>query len=108
MSAPGTPGPWRWSANPSGGARVDAARIGIADVLSRAGVAHPVQESCIANARLIAAAPDLYEALEALLDHPVDMGANCLGSCRPGINEHEADCPYSLASAALAKARGGK
>lgn len=62
-----TKGPWAWYENPSGGCRVQTLNVGIADVLSRAGVPHPVQESCAANARLIAAAPELLEALEGLL-----------------------------------------
>ena len=63
-----TKGPWAWYENPSGGCRVQTTGVGIADVLSRAGVPHPVQESCAANARLIAAAPEMLEALERLVE----------------------------------------
>lgn len=62
-AAAATPGPWHHSQNRAGGARVDAPTIGIADVLSRAGVAHPVQTSCTANAAFIAAARSDVPAL---------------------------------------------
>jgi hypothetical protein len=56
--AKATPGPWGWAPNPHGGARVQKPNAGIADVLWRAGVEHPVQQSCEANADAIAHAPD--------------------------------------------------
>lgn len=87
-----TKGPWVWYENPSGGCRVQTT-VGIADVLSRAGVPHPVQESCAANARLIAAAPELLEALER-----VEREARRL---------HVDDIlDLTAARAAIAKARG--
>ena len=92
-----TLGPWSWSANPSGGARVQTSSVGIADVLSRAGVAHPTQESCEANARLIAAAPELLAACEAALVIIGDRNAN------PWWGDTEAKL-----RAAIAKVRGGK
>lgn len=75
-----TKGPWAWYENPSGGCRVQTLNVGIADVLSRAGVPHPVQESCAANARLIAAAPELLEALERVgkLDAHGCLTRDCL------------------------------
>ena len=91
-----TPGPWRWSQNPHGGARVETPRVGIADVLSRAGVPHPAQESCAANARLIAAAPELLEALRGLVAEAKRLHVDdILGSS------------VDAARAALAKATGG-
>ena len=88
-----TKGPWAWYENPSGGCRVQTTGVGIADVLSRAGVPPPVQESCAANARLIAAAPELLEALER-----VEREARRL---------HVDDIlDLTAASAAIAKARG--
>lgn len=62
-----TPGPWGYRMNPHGGARVQTGSVGIADVLSRGGVPHPVQEHCEANARLIATARnELSELLTEL------------------------------------------
>lgn len=66
LLAKATPGPWVSAEQPFGGVRVWAQHgtsIGIADVLSRAGVAHPAQASCVANAQLIAAAPTIIAQL---------------------------------------------
>ena len=60
-------------------------------VVTWTGMARPRQENGMANAHLIAAAPDLYEALEAMLDECVD----------------DEFAPHVMdARAALAKARG--
>ena len=56
------------------------------------------QREAVANANLIAAAPDLYAALE-----------HCLGALTCGMDgiwDHHAPKPADLARAALAKARG--
>ena len=50
----------------------------------------PLAAECEANARLIAAAPDLLEALKAILDETGGMGG-----------------PFTTARAAIAKATGG-
>ena len=101
-----TPGPWRWSQNPYGGARVETQSVGIADVLSRAGVPHPVQESCAANARLIAAAPELLEALERVERRARESGECPLCRQPPEVG-CAPECPLTAARAAIAKATGG-
>lgn len=102
MSDKFTPGPWHWSANPHGGARVEAPGIGIADVLSRAGVPHPVQGHCIANARLIAAAPDLLEACEA-----AQKELNAIAGYSGAAGNWPLQDALEAVRAAIAKARGG-
>ena len=87
-----TPGPWRWSQNPHGGARVETQSVGVADVLSRAGVPHPVQESCAATARLIAAAPELLEALELIANTGMDA-RQCMLTARAAIKKAIGDTP---------------
>lgn len=68
MSALHTPGPWYVSTvNGSVGAKIGRFTIFIADVWSTVG--RPVGEAA-ANARLIAAAPDLLEVLQRM---PVDV-----------------------------------
>lgn len=57
-----------------------------------------------ANAHLIAAAPDLYEALEYMRDAGCP---DCNGDCA-SANPQVAACPMKRAAAALAKARGEK
>ena len=70
----------------------------------------------IANANLIAAAPDLYEALENTIDYLyqqiTDGCKGCFGDCA-SANPKPSFCPlremqrdYDQARAALAKARG--
>ena len=63
MRTPHTPGPWSITCNRVHGAVDSGANTGIADMLGNCGVTATVN----ANARLIAAAPELLEALEALL-----------------------------------------
>lgn len=104
MTAPAfTPGPWYVSEPWAGFASIkrvddDALVFGIA-----AGEPEEKQsdEVCEANARLIAAAPELYEAVEALVECFIKRGPfdEPLGSSEqaPSIN---------AGIAALAKARG--
>jgi hypothetical protein len=89
-----TPGPWRIHENPTGGASVETESVSIADVKARGGVPFPTQEHCLANARLIAAAPDLLDALNELL------GFACT---TPGAPAHSS---MEKARTALKKARG--
>lgn len=105
MSHPAhTPGPWRWHANPHGGARVVTTGVAVADVLARGGVPHPAQEHCEANARLISAAPDMLEALEAL--QHADKCFCDAGFAGPDHHpRHSDEC--EKARAAIDKAKGG-
>lgn len=59
-----------------------------------------------ANARLIAAAPEMLEALTALVNDPVIYGMHARIRCS---SEHRKTAnPLELAQAAIAKARGEK
>jgi hypothetical protein len=89
MSSTGTytPGPWRMEEFRKGSYLVTARNAGTA----REGIVAQHVPG-IANARLIAAAPELYEALENLIDFLFHGKKNCKAILR--------------AKAALAKARG--
>lgn len=75
-----TKGPWSFDFGTIGGPSIKSASGVVADVRTygvRTG--GPLDPVCEANARLIAAAPDLLTALEALvpadmLEHPHDFG----------------------------------
>lgn len=82
-----TPGPWRYEQDFLS-CRVAAPKFGgVAKVFGS-------NPTCVANAHLIAAAPELYEALEA-----VELARN---SDEP----HDWQRATNLSAAALAKARG--
>lgn len=93
MSAQHTPGPWV-VAGP------DAAS-GPGYVMTRGGtyVAKPLI-NYDANARLIAAAPELLEALEGLLSFAEDVEAKAL------VGDEGCLWPVEIARFAIAKARG--
>ena len=82
--------PWPWRTGP----------INYADVYGADGevvALVPKGETAAGNARLMAAAPDLYEALKALLDiSPFATGGDASAEI------------HRQAEAALAKANGGK
>ena len=95
MNAKHTPGPW--IAEPCG----HADRV---DVWTGSGIGHVAavstgltpDPSAKANARLIAASPELFEALETLVQRVSDLGAN-------GFSQEVAK-----GKAAIAKAKGGE
>lgn len=106
-----TPGPWRTEIDNVFAGPDDYRSIYIADCAPLGG---PVdgEPTTIANASLIAAAPELYEALRELLvavrfaDPPKDYGDD--GNHGPNLC-HEARIPVdfvTIAERALAKARG--
>lgn len=120
MSAAFTQGPWR-VCHHDGEVGVDCERE------PDRWVAMVGQSGCEipeANAHLIAAAPDLYEAIAALVDDPLyglrigwrgngptaanDLYCELCGAFAPSADEiaHDTGCPVSRATAALAKARG--
>jgi hypothetical protein len=104
MSAAFTPGPWRACAFSSiVGCPVTAQPDKTKNTFNVCGVAAPVsRDENIANARLIAAAPELYEALELALEHAERHAHHYLG----GDSLKRASEELHPARAALAKARG--
>jgi hypothetical protein len=95
-----TPGPWRTSKPQELFGGVWADRIEIADVASNS---LPTEEQR-ANARLIAAAPDMLAALKAMHDHAVEYARinNLFNSDGSPATFHE----LLQARAAIAKAEG--
>ena len=87
-----TPGPWTATSEDNGEWGIDSENWGIAVVAACAGMEDPNGRSD-ANAHLIAAAPDLYAALDALID---------------GRNWSMSSEKFDAAKAALAKACGGQ
>ena len=88
-----TPGPWQWFETEDGRARVNPADGGL--VIAECSTRNPFDEEQRANARLISAAPELYEALERLIavyqtSHSPVTRLSC----------------WQQAGAALSKARG--
>ena len=61
-------------------------------------------EQAVANAHLIAAAPDLLEALENLLTEAEDVFV-CMADAT-GIDRHNLPAPFIKARAAITRARG--
>lgn len=90
---PWTPG--EWCVVVSNGGRSVSIRTALTTVASVTARMHRE-----ANARLIALAPKLYDALEAMLPENCDLGDDPSGGCRPSFEKCE------RARAALAKARG--
>ena len=110
MQTQHTPGPWLFRTAPTSaglchivsaadwrGAFIygDGIRIGVDDALPKA-------QELAANARLIAAAPDLLEALEAILPFIPRTSASEGGASKYSENVKAAD----MVRAAIAKARG--
>lgn len=87
-----TPGPWEvWAGGAHGGLKVRAGSMLVATV-ARANLDFAF------NARLIAAAPDLLEALRELLDDTQHSTHDC----------GDDDCPVRRARAAIVKATGAQ
>lgn len=84
-----TPGPWNLELGRDGAPRglKGPAEVEHRNIVNWNGFASPTKQVSMANARLIAAAPDLLRALECLLE---------MGHAKAG----------DLARAAIAKARG--
>jgi len=64
----------------------------------------PPENQSVINANLMAAAPEMYEALEWLVN--LEQGVNKAGDGYPGYGEHTA--AMVAAGKVLAKARGGE
>lgn len=106
MSAPFTPGPWRYenrqthcaiyhSREPQDGY---ANRVAETMQWSPAAAGRVTPAECEANARLIAAAPELLEALE--------MASNALTVCVESGGFYVGEGIFEKVHAAIAKARG--
>ena len=99
MSTQHTPGPWTMD-----GATIEAAGhasvVGIYQEHSGA-----LYGESLANARLCAAAPDLLEACEALLDETTGYVSTAT-DCECGRFDEAKTCAHQRARAAIAKARG--
>ena len=89
-----TPGPWQYLRSPSG-----PIRVGPSHNCTVAVAPFPPTGDQEANARLIAAAPELFDALNALVNavSPDDNDKSCEPYFRPALK---------AARAALAKAQG--
>ncbi len=108
MKTKHTPGRWEWKE----GNEIEAEGVVLAQVLGAdfaeqdPPTTDEVVLECNANARLIAAAPDLLAALESVLPDAERevrrLNEQMVGSLYPAINEARLD----RARAALAKARG--
>ena len=94
-----TPGPWAATSEDNGEWDIYSESWDIATVAARAGMEDPNGRSD-ANAHLIAAAPDLAEALKNLIARYDEVVTTPDCSC--GQDDHD----VTMARAALAKARG--
>lgn len=112
MNAKHTPGPWvtygdmaRIKAVVDGSTIADAYWSG--DDKTSAKVTSEQMTEANANARLIAAAPDLLRACQELSDSdPLDSEWGYCSCCKANPRRHLDDCALALARAALAKATG--
>jgi hypothetical protein len=86
-----TPGPWKWFETEDGRCRINPEGGGL--VIAECAVMEPFSEEQRSNARLIAAAPDLLEALKTL---PQSLAAT----------EDDLNRWLEKASAAISKAEG--
>lgn len=84
-----TPGPWQWFETEDGRARVNPASGGM--VIAELATRNPFDQEQRGNARLISAAPELYEALE---------------ECEDMLRRVGCYVTADIARAALSKARG--
>lgn len=107
-----TPGPWFVDPDNWGDIQASGTEIGVAFYEANVGrewvIKGPItidEETCRANARLIAAAPDLLEALSELLAEAEDIFV-CMADAT-GIDRHRHPESFKKATAAIAKATGG-
>ena len=94
-----TPGPWEVYGNSDEGLSVRSSAIPGA-VCFMAWIFQDTKGEGEANARLIAAAPDLLAALKALLTAPE------IADCDPNDKDEETNAIERLARATIAKAEG--
>ena len=96
MTAKHTPGPWAYHNTPTPFIYVNAGGLPICQIYTSTAHGQSIGEQ-FANARLIAAAPELLEALQRL-------SAQCTRLSLPGQPETDAE---KTARAVIAKATGG-
>ena len=105
MTSKHTPGPWRIGEIRHAGAyqlvQVDAQNGYICDVQAPILLGEFDEETREANARLIAAAPEMLAALEAVQAYFVD---GCW--CTNGGGHSRAPCLLCIANASITKAKG--
>ena len=107
-----TPGPWGVRTTPRGYGNLHWREIAdesgvIAEVYSNSAdgdSGEPTEAEAEANAHLIAAAPELLEALELLRSFGCPHCNGDCGSANPPVTS----CPMTIASAAIARARGAQ
>lgn len=97
-----TPGPWEPHLYESGGFEIVSVHERNFIITSRNGYQEwDRKNESVDNARLIAAAPELLEALEECIDHMTNSN-----DCTHGNGFTYDFCPVEKARAAIAKARG--
>jgi hypothetical protein len=101
MNTKHTPGPWKELTDRQGYTRSITGVHGpeTVNVINWNGISRPATENGKANARLIAAAPELLEALGALMAK--------LSAKLPALQYHDCKEAYEQARAAIAKATNG-
>ena len=107
MTTPHTPGPWRIGTAPPNGEQAIGTIRGMMVAVATTGVG--MEKETLANARLIAAAPDLLDALRMWLDiHDTPAGfAGKYGKAFDdalAAQQLKVDAAASAARAAIAKA----
>lgn len=105
MEGKHTPGPWRLTESILEDGRPFFSIAG-ADRVDLGYLSLRSAEELTANARLIAAAPDLLEALEAVIDDLSGGIQDCIDNGGSEAWISEADTRLKNARAAIAKARG--
>ena len=95
-----TPGPWSTHREGFSTVYVEARlRQGVIQEVAACGPTEAGQEQQEANARLIAAAPELLDALEMVIKEQAPSYHEC-------IDDGEPECAWCIARKAMAKARG--
>ena len=93
-----TPGPWRIGTAPPNGEQTIGTIRGMMVAVATTGVG--MEEETLANASLIAAAPEMLEALQSLVNQFLQRGVFT-------DPEHPDRIALALAESAIAKATGG-
>ncbi|MDP3063884.1 MAG: hypothetical protein Q8O40_11845 [Chloroflexota bacterium] len=97
-----TPGPWKV---------VEDSQLTVSDNTGESAIAYieRYDKDTQANARLIAAAPDLHKAAQAIIKWANLHLPDCVLCGARGLDsDHAQDCPVSIAAAAIAKALKGR